>query len=240
MKRLRLNVANEQGDAYLNAAVIDRLLAQLERADEAAYVTIESDGASFCDGMDLSAVTDPPDARTLVDRFAALLHAIEMTPRPVIALVGGRTLGGGVGLAAAADIVIASPDATFGLPETLFGLIPAVVLPVVARRIGPARARWLAVSARVVPASEAWRLGLVDDVSDLESGLATYAHRLERLDARAIGELKAIAAALHRTPDAWHEDSAGRFCRLAESPATRDRVDRFLAGGTPWPDAAEP
>jgi hypothetical protein len=77
-------------------------------------------------------------------------------------------------------------------------------------------------------------------VSDPESGLATYMHRLERLDARAIGELKTIAAALHRTPDAWHEDSVGRFCRLAASPETMDRVDRFLAGDTPWPDAADP
>jgi enoyl-CoA hydratase/carnithine racemase len=239
MTRLRLNIANEQGDARLNGVVIDRLLAQLEHADKAAYVTIESDGPSFCDGMDLSAPVTV-DARTLIDRFAALLHAIEVTPRPVIALVGGRALGGGVGLAAAADIVIASPDATFGLPETLFGLIPAVVLPVVARRIGPARARWLAVSARVVSATDAWRFGLVDDVSDPESGLATYVHRLERLDTRAIGELKAIAATLHSTPDAWHEDSVGRFCRLAASPETRDRVDRFLAGDTPWPDAADP
>jgi enoyl-CoA hydratase/carnithine racemase len=240
--RLRLRIANEHGYARLDAGVIERLLAGLAGADAATYVTIESEAAAFCEGLDLGALpAAAADARATLERFAALLDAIETTPRPIVAVVGGAALGGGAGLAAAADVVIATPDATFGLPESLFGLIPAMVLPVIARRTGAARARWLAVGAHVVPAAEAWRLGLVDEVvDDLEAGLAPYARRFERLDTRSIGDLKTLAASLDRAPQGYREDGADRFCRLLASPQTRARIERFLAGGTPWPDGTDP
>jgi polyketide biosynthesis enoyl-CoA hydratase PksH len=240
VKRLRLKLTDEYGNASLNAGVVERLLAQVEHKDRAAYITIEGTAASFCDGMGLyEAAQRTPEPTTWIDGFADLLRAIETTPCPVIALVGGRVLGGGVGLVAASDIVIATPDATFGLPELLFGLVPATVLPVVARRIGLTRARWLAVSAQVVAADEAWRLGLVDEVGDLEPTLAKYVRRIEKLDARAVGELKAMTTVLHDTPENYQADSISRFRRLAASAETRDRISRYLAGHSPWPDTAD-
>jgi enoyl-CoA hydratase/carnithine racemase len=234
-------IRDENGDARLNAALVERLLAELESDGEATLVTIESDGAAFCDGMDLRSLVGPTGAvaGTLVS-FAALLSTIERTPRPVVALINGPARGGGVGLVAAADVAIAAPHATFGLPEALFGLIPAIVLPLLARRIGPARARWLAVSTLSITAEEALRVGLVDEVStDLEAALARYTHRFERIDPRALAEIKAITAAL-RPAHADSEDAATRFQRLASSEQTRERVTRFLAGDTPWPDTGTP
>jgi polyketide biosynthesis enoyl-CoA hydratase PksH len=241
-KRLRLKIRDENGDARLDAAVVERLLAELEADREATLVTLESDGAAFCEGLDLGAVlAQAGAAAAMLGSFAALLDALETTPRPVVALVNGRALGGGMGLLAAADVVIAAPHATFGLPETLFGLIPAIVLPVVARRTGPARARWLAVSTLSIPASEALRVGLVDEVSaDLEAALAGYARRFDRIDLRALAEVKAIAVALRPAHGAYHEDVVHRFEHLASSAATRERVTRFLAGETPWPDSGTP
>jgi polyketide biosynthesis enoyl-CoA hydratase PksH len=123
------------------------------------------------------------------------------------------------------------------MPEALFGLIPAVILPVVARRVGPARARWLALSALTVSAAEAWRIGLVDEVSDdPEAALDRYARRFDRIDLRAVAEVKRLAAAHDATPQGYHERAALAFERLLVSAETRARVNRFLAGQTPWPD----
>jgi enoyl-CoA hydratase/carnithine racemase len=238
-KRLRLMVRNENGDALLDAALVERLAAELAADRDATLVTLESDGAAFCEGMDLGGMVAQAGAvAATLGSFAALLDALETTPRPVVALVNGPAIGGGLCLMAAADVVIAAPHATFGLPETLFGLIPAMALPVVARRTGPARARWLAVSTLSIPAPEALRIGLVDEVSaDLEAALARYIRRFDRVDLRALAEVKAISVALQPNRAAYHEDAVNRFERLASSAQTRERVSRFLAGEAPWPDS---
>ncbi|HUF12445.1 MAG TPA: enoyl-CoA hydratase/isomerase family protein [Longimicrobiales bacterium] len=237
-ERLRLKIRDEQGRERLDAGLVARLLAELEAAGEATLVTLESEGQAFCEGMDLGALTAlGADAAAALETYAMLLRAIERTPRPVVALVNGPAMGGGVGLLAAADIVIASPRATFALPEALFGIIPATVFPLVARRVGPARARWLALTGIAIPAEEAWRIGLVDELSDdPEAALARHARRWDRMDARALAEVKALSAAYNATPRDYHETAGLRFRQLLESPETRRRIDRFLSGKTPWPE----
>ena len=240
MKRLRLTIRDEDGGERLTPALVDRLLGELERDTDAVVVTLESQGTSFCEGMHLGALAaqDGRSAEAL-ERFAALLRAITMAPRPVIALVDGPAIGGGAGLAAAADLVIATSRATFGLPETLFGLVPATILPILVRRVGPARARWLAMGAATLTAQEAWRIGLVDELTDdFDAALAPFLRRVERLDADAVAAAKALVTMLDPEPPPRYHDEALRILRqLLERQETADRIARFLAGETPWPDA---
>jgi enoyl-CoA hydratase/carnithine racemase len=235
---LRLNIRDERGDGRLNPALVERLLAELRSVGEAPIVTLESDTEAFCEGLDLSALAaGDVDPTAAIGRFADLLDTMEAAPRPIIALVNGPARGGGVGLAAAADFVLAAPHATFGLPEAIFGLIPAMVFPVLARRVGHARARWLALSAVTLTAREAWRLGLVDEVADdLETALRRHVHRLQRLDLRALGAVKSIAVAHVAAPADYRGYATARFQQLVASPETRERIRRFLAGETPWPE----
>jgi len=235
---LRLAIQDERGQQRLSPALVERLIAELEADSDASAVVLEGGGDAFCEGLDLSALAERDiEATAALGRFADLLDAIERTPRPVVALVDGAAMGGGVGLAAAADLVLAGPRATFGLPEALFGLIPAMVFPVLARRIGHARSRWLALSARTLTAEEAWRIGLVDEVADdLEAALDRHARRLERLDPRAMAAIKRIAALHASTIAAYRESAAALFHELLERPEARERIARFLEGRTPWPD----
>lgn len=236
--RLRLTTRDELGHERLTASHVEHLLAALEGDSDATFVTLEGEGDAFCQGLDLSEVVRPGgDVRRSLERYAALLRAIATTPRPVLALVGGPAMGGGVGLAAAADLVLATPRATFALPEALFGLIPAMVFPVVARRVGPAPARRLAMGAVTISAEEAWRLGLVDEVvDDLESAVTRYARRLDRLDPRAVAEVKAMSVVYETAPSTYHAHAASAFADLLATGNTRDRIRRFLAGDTPWPE----
>lgn len=241
-KRFRLTIRDEDGGERLTPALVERLMVELERETDAVVLTLESEGPSFCEGMDLTRLaTRHGDAAEAVGRFAALLRAIAAAPQPVIALVDGPAIGGGVGLAAASDLVIATSRATFGLPETLFGVVPAIILPVLARRVGLARARWLAMGAATLSAAEAQRIGLVDELTgDLEAALAPITRRFERLDREAVAAVKSLASMLS-SQSAAHYDSQSvqRFLHHLKRPAATDRIDRFLAGETPWPEIGE-
>lgn len=129
-------------------------------------VVISGNGPSFCAGADLSWMSKMAgysheenlrDARAA----AAMFAAIDTLPVPVIAQVHGAALGGGAGLAAVADIVVAAADTTFGFTEVKLGLIPAVIAPYVLAKIGRSAARELFVSGRRFDAAHAREIGLV-------------------------------------------------------------------------------
>jgi enoyl-CoA hydratase/carnithine racemase len=151
--------------------------------------------------------------------------------------VDGPALGGGAGIAAAADLVIASPRATFALPETLLGLIPAAAFPPIARRVGVARARRLALGAPPLDAEEARLAGLADQVAvDLEAAADAHVRRFARLDPRAVGAMKTLVARHFAAPPAYAADARAAFVALLGSEATAGRIRRFAAGLAPWAD----
>jgi enoyl-CoA hydratase/carnithine racemase len=216
----------------LSWADIDRLAESLRSSTGSRLVVLEGAAGVFCEG---GALDDAEDARPR--RFAALLAALERDPRPVVALVDGPALGAGAGLAAVADVVLASPRAAFGLPETLLGLIPAMVFPALARRIGIPRARRLALGGEPLSAGEAFRIGLVDEVSENpEAALARHARRFARMDPHAVATFKALLADHFPISPAYEEEAAARLRELLARPETQDRIRRFLAGQAPWPD----
>lgn len=203
-------------------------------AVERGVLVLEGQGAAFCEGgaLDPTAVAVPQPLE-----FAALLRAIESAPVAVVALVDGPALGAGAGLAAAADVVLATPRARFGLPEAVMGLLPAMVFPVLARRMGVGRARRLALGAVPLSAAEAHVQGLVDEVvEDLPTAGARVCRRLARLDAQAVRALKELVATHFGTTEAYEAAAAQALCARLASPETRERLRRFEQGEAPWSD----
>lgn len=232
--RLRLMPEEGEGSLSLTPRSVARMLSAVRNAGDARLVTIEGGPAAFSHGLSLEALDGPADSSVL-RQYAALLAALHAAPQPVVAVVGGAALGGGLGLAAAADLVLATPDATFGLPETLLGLMPAVIFPFVARRTGPARARMLAFTGVSISAKEALAIGLVDEVvDDLDAALRVYARRLARADRQAVAELKALTSQYFGAPAGYDASAVAGFARLAASPRTQDRLRRFAEGEAPW------
>ena len=163
-----------------NARLIDELRLAFESlAGEPATVlrgvVLAGEGTTFCAGAD---VTWMREARTMTiednERDAAAMQAmftaIEACPVPVITRVQGAALGGGMGLCAASDIVVATRDATFGFTETKLGIVPAVISSFVVPKIGETHARALFLTGERFDAARAERIGLVHEVvSDLEA-----------------------------------------------------------------------
>jgi len=155
----------------LMIAELTAVFSHLEAEGEVRAVVLSGAGESFCAGADLSwmramaAYTHEENVADAV-RLAEMLEAVEGCDVPVVARVHGAALGGGAGLVAACDVVVASSEATFGFTEARLGIAPAVIAPFVLRKIGPGHARALFVTGERFNAARAERIGLVHRVVD--------------------------------------------------------------------------
>jgi methylglutaconyl-CoA hydratase len=140
-----------------------------EPAEALRGVVLAGDGPSFCAGADidwmraamqLDVEGNEQDAMAMAEMF----EAIDTCPVPVVARVQGAALGGGMGLCAVSDVVIAESGARFGFTETRLGILPAVIAPFVIAKIGESHARALFPPGRRFDALRAQRIGLVHEV----------------------------------------------------------------------------
>ena len=159
-------------------AELRKVFAALAREDAAALraVVLAGDGPSFCAGADIAWMRaamsldvegNEQDAMAMADMF----EAIDVCPVPVVARVHGAALGGGMGLCAVADVVIAESGARFGFTETRLGILPAVIAPFVVAKIGETQARALFPGGRRFDAVRAQRIGLVHEIVEGEAAL---------------------------------------------------------------------
>jgi methylglutaconyl-CoA hydratase len=137
---------------------------------ETRVVVLEGEGTVFCAGADIgwmrragswSKLENEADA----ERMARMLRAIDQCSKPVLAVVQGAAIGGGVGLVAASDIAVAADDAVFSLAEVKLGILPSVISPYVLRAIGAREARRYFLTGERFGAAEALRIGLLHEVA---------------------------------------------------------------------------
>lgn len=142
---------------------------------ELRAVVLRGAGEHFCSGGDIADIAearqqlggkgDNPFYR-LSRNFGRLLTEVRAAPLVVVAVVEGAVMGGGLGLAAVADITLARRDARFGLPETSLGVIPAQIAPFLIERMGLAVTRRMALTGMRIDGEEALRIGLVHALAD--------------------------------------------------------------------------
>lgn len=157
-------------------ALDQELLAELREALRRAgadqsvrVVVLAGAGRDFCSGMDLrSFAGDSPDDlakfQAEARHMAGLLLDIRRHPQPVVAVVQGRALGGGSGIATAADLVLASETAQFGYPEINIGFVPAIVMALLRRHVSEKRAFELMATGEPISAQTALEYGLINRV----------------------------------------------------------------------------
>ena len=156
----------------IDTAMIDGLLAAIERADldgAVRVVAVRGAGTDFCAGMDLNELLASADQTLEQNRQAALHFAqvfmrMRRLPKPIVALVQGRALAGGCGLATACDLILAAASAQFGYPEVQRGFVPAIVMTMLRRAVGEKIAFDLATTGRLLGGTEAAAAGLASRV----------------------------------------------------------------------------
>jgi len=171
------------------------------KADGPARVAVLSGaGKAFCAGADLTwmskmvAYTRDENVRD-AGAMAGMFEALDRLPIPLIGRVHGAALGGGVGLAAVCDIVVAADDAFFGFTEVKLGIIPAVISPYALAKIGRSAARELFLTGARFSAARAKEIGLVHRVvpdADLDVTIGSYVSEILTAGPEAIAAAKAL------------------------------------------------
>lgn len=227
----KLNALNAQVFADLNA------LLEVLRTDETirAVIVTGAGPKAFVAGADISelATVDGAEGARLSARGQAVFRGLERLPKPVIAAVNGFALGGGCELAMACHLRLAAPSAKFGQPEVKLGLIPGyggtVRLP---RLVGRGRALELLLTARVIDAEEALRIGLVERIVPSESLLddaRAMARTILAMGPRAVELcLSTVDAALDLDLDAALALEAEAFGAASATDDKREGTAAFL------------
>lgn len=198
----------------------------------ARAVVLAGEGKIFCAGADVnwmrragsySREENLEDAR----RMAKMLRTIDTCSKPVVGQIRGAAIGGGVGLAAVCDIVVASENAVFSLAEVKLGILPAAISPYVLRAIGPRQARDVFLTGDRFGAEEARRIGLVHRVvpdADLEKAVS------EKLSSLLTSGPDAVAAAKRLIGTVTGKDIDEAFAETAQAIAERRASDEGREG----------
>ena len=168
---LRITLAKPERRNAFDAALIAELHHAFSDVGDARVVVLAGDGPSFCAGADVEwqrASIDLSFDENVEDalRLYSMMEAVDACPAPLVARAHGFALGGGSGLVACADIVVAAPDATFGFTEVRLGIIPAVISPFVFAKIGAAPARRFFLTGERFDAQTALQIGLVQEIAE--------------------------------------------------------------------------
>lgn len=218
----------------LNTALLADLAAALERAaadEQTRCAVLAGAGGHFAAGSDIQEIAGKTAAQAADDPRKAHWAAIRAFPKPLIAAVDGYCLGGGCELALMADVIIAGPDAKFGLPETNLGIVPgAGGMQRLTALIGRARAGWMVLGGEIIDARMAFDWGLASVLSETPAVEAASAYA-GRMANRAPLALQAAKASLIEAEEAPMTTAfaAGRtrFEALMDSADKREGIAAF-------------
>ncbi|HET9699424.1 MAG TPA: enoyl-CoA hydratase/isomerase family protein [Burkholderiales bacterium] len=223
-------------------------LRTLERDPGVRVVVLAAEGNSFSAGADLDWMKRMAGAsrqKNLQDALglAELMSTLGNLSKPTIARVQGAAYGGGVGLIAACDIAIACREANFALSEVRLGLVPAVISPWVLQALGPRQARRYFLTGERFDAADAYRLGLVHDIceiEDLDGHVRIAATHLLMGGPAALAAARKLISEVAGRPmsEELTRHTAALIAEMRASAEGREGVSAFLARRNPaWVEA---
>lgn len=217
-------------------------------------VLIRGEGKDFCAGADIrwmrrAAGYKPAQSRKDAMRLVGMCLAVERCPAPVLARAHGACYGGGLGILAAADMVVAADDASFSFSECRLGILPAVVSSFILPKIGPANARRYFLTSETFGATQALAMGLVHETApeaELDARIDRLLSWILRAGPNAVREAKALIRDVDLMPMPRRvRHTARALARVRSTPEAREGLSAFIEKRQPaWvqalPDALPP
>ena len=223
-----------------NGAMIDEIInvfTSISNKKGIRVVVLSGSGQSFCSGADLNWMREVikysfEENLKESNRVADMMETVNFCPKAVIARVQGAALGGGTGLVAACDLVIASESAFFSLSEVKIGLVPACIAPYVISRIGPGKARECFITGERIPAAKAVQIGLATEVvapECLDARVEARVSEILKNGPEAVSEAKTLVAVVTGMPiEKAKKHTAETIARLRVSPEGQEGMNAFL------------
>ena len=211
-------------------------LAQATGDGDVRVVVLRGAGGHFSAGADLKDMaTRPRDPESIASanaRFGELCVTFADAPLTTVAVLEGTVMGGGFGLACAADVAIANESAVFRLPETSIGVVPAQIAAFLVERLGYSEAKRLAVSGGRLDAKTALAIRLVHEVhaaAELDAALARVINECLQCAPGAVAATKALMAkARFATPASLVQEASLVFARAALGPEGTEGASAFV------------
>ena len=232
----RPDVRNALDEVLL--AEITQAVTELERHDAVRVLVLAGRGKVFCAGADLNwmkRMASYSDAQNQADAMglATMLKTVHGASKPVIARVHGHAFAGGMGLAAACDVIVAEPTAEFCLSEVRIGLIPSTISPYILQALGIQAAKRYMLTAERISAQEAHRLGFVQALSEpgaIDQAVARIAQALVAGGPKALTQTKALinTVASRSMDEDLITETAGLIAKVRASSEGREGVASFL------------
>jgi methylglutaconyl-CoA hydratase len=225
-------------------ALDQELIAELRDAlllaagdDSVRVVLISGTGKDFSSGMDLRTFAD--DASGDLAKFqsearnmAGLLLDMRRHPKPIVAAVQGRALGGGCGIATAADLVLATDTAEFGYPEINIGFVPAIVMAILRRLVSEKRAFELIATGAIISAGAALEFGMINRIVATDAFESDVEEYVTHLASKSISALTMSKELFYRTDvmpfEAAIEAGADVNARARTTEDFKRGIEKFL------------
>lgn len=226
----------ERGNA-LNQDSVEQLLSilsQIANDKNIRCLLIQATGKHFCTGVDLTWMAEcgqmpMPENQSAAQKLGQCFSMLSALMVPKVSVIHGQVMGGGVGIVAVSDIVIADCNTQFTLPEIRLGLIPAIVMPYLIRAIGERRTKAYALATQPWSAEQAKHDGLVDFITTDASTSDTHEKLINQI-------LSAPHAAITRLMDCFANHHLNQEnlldtgpIHLAEARAHPDAIKKLMA-----------
>ena len=230
----RLSLNRPEALNALNRPMAEALETALERAGamhETRVLLVTGRGRAFCAGNDIAEMAEvtEAEAETISHRWAAIMERFAALPQVTIAVIEGHALGGGLMLAVAQDLRIASDRARFGLPEVTLGFNPSYGIARLLDVLGGGHGRDLLLTGRTLHATEALRLGLVNRVvasATLAETAEAWGMEIAKSPRDGLAATKTIVAAIRSGKGAG--EAAAYGAALRRGTAARERIRAFV------------
>jgi len=248
--RTRLDIADGIATISLNRpekrnALDAQTVAELTQAvrdcganDAVRLIVLRAEGPDFCAGADLdqlarmAAGTDPLENLDDASALGELFVLMRRTEKPIVAIVHGKALAGGAGLALACDLILAHENAVFGFPEIHIGFVPAIVTALLRRSVGEKKAFELIMTGARFSAAEARALGLVASVLTAQEFEQARQYAPREIAVMSASALRLCKRLLYGIDNIGFEDAIARGAEInviaRATPDCREGVRRFL------------
>lgn len=232
--------AHNAFDDHLIKLLLNELIVA-EQDDAVRVVMLTAEGNNFSAGADLAwmkRMVNYSHQENVNDALmlATLLKKISYFPKPTIALAQGKTFGGGVGLLACCDIIIANDNASFCFSEAKLGLVPATIAPYVVQAIGVRQAQYYFLTAESFDALTAQRIGLVHQIcssSNLQENGLILAHKLLNNSPNALATIKRLITKIQNWDEALLQQTAEMIAEVRASTEAQEGMKAFFEKRAP-------
>lgn len=225
----------------VNNAINSQLLSDINQAldfaesqDEIRTIVLRGDKKFFCTGMDFKEVSQQKEFRLEEEQnraaeYCQTLKRFAAIPKSIVSICEGKVTAGGVGIAAASDIVIAAPSAQFSLSEAIWGLLPANVLPYLIRRAGFQPSYLMTLTTKSISAEEAKNFHLVDFLSDdPDKEFRKLNQRLSVLHPSTLARMKSYFRKMWIINEEMEQLAINTLAELKMDPMVQQNIKNYI------------